>query len=324
MEKECIQLLRYALSNHASDVHFSLKDDELVLQMRCKEKLIEVDQKLCSLNLFRYLQYRANLDVSNKIKPQSGQFEMEVDQRKISLRFSIIYSLNQVSGVLRILNTDLNLKITDLTMNKKHQDLLKKIGQRQNGLFLISGPTGSGKTTTMYTVLNEIKAKKIFTLEDPIEIHNDRYIQLQINEKQNLDYEEGIKQLLRHDPDVIVLGEIRDIKAAQMAMRCALTGHLVISTIHASSCIGAIERILELGVSTNLLKEVLFGVSNQRLLSIKNKKGKTGVYEIIGKEEVIHYLQTGKSAESQTLNDEIQNLFQHGFITSKQAKTNLS
>ena len=114
----------------------------------------------------------------------------------------------------------------------------KKMLKKPNGLFLISGPTGSGKTTTLYTLLNSIKNKKIFTIEDPIEIYSNRFIQIGINESINLGYDEAIKQVLRHDPDIIMIGEIRDEITAKMVVRAANTGHLVISTIHAASSIG--------------------------------------------------------------------------------------
>ena len=151
----------------------------------------------------------------------------------------------------------------------------------QKSNILMIGPTGSGKTTTLYAMLNELSPAKIFTLEDPIEIYSDRFIQIQINERQHLGYDEGISQLLRHDPDVIMIGEIREPVAAAMALRCALTGHLVLTSIHASSAQSAITRMIELGVSETQLMEMLAGVSCQRLVSLKNQKGRMCVYEVL-------------------------------------------
>ena len=139
------------------------------------------------------------------------------------------------------------------------------------------GPQGDA----LYAMLNELSPAKIFTLEDPIEIYSDRFIQIQINERQHLGYDEGISQLLRHDPDVIMIGEIREPVAAAMALRCALTGHLVLTSIHASSAQSAITRMIELGVSETQLMEMLAGVSCQRLVSLKNQKGRMCVYEVL-------------------------------------------
>lgn len=135
---------------------------------------------------------------------------------------------------------------------------------------MFSGPTGSGKTTTLYTLLNAVQNKKIFTLEDPVEVVNEKYVQIQINEKQHMSYADGIKQLMRHDPDIIMIGEIRDETAAKMAVRCALTGHLVVSTIHSFSCVSTILRMLDLGVEKYQLKDVLKGISSQRLFEKTN------------------------------------------------------
>lgn len=176
----------------------------------------------------------------------------------------------------------------------------------------------------MYTLLNHVSHRKIFTLEDPIEIYNHRYVQLQINEKQNLDYQEGIRQLLRHDPDIIVIGEIRDEIAAQMAVRSALTGHLVVSTIHASSCISAIERMLELNVVQRQLQDVLMAITNQRLYTMKNRKGKTGAYEIMQRRQIHQYFQKEAIEEFTTLQMEIEAGIEKGILSMRQTKFDLA
>lgn len=324
MESQLKELLKKALELKATDIHFKIERNEITVQFRLRQQIIDMPKEYCSLRLFRYLQYRANLDISNLSQPQTGQFEMEIEDEHYSLRFAILSSFNMVSGVLRILNADFDLKPEDLSLDKKQVQQLKKLLQRRSGLILITGPTGSGKTTTLYTLLNQVENRKIFTLEDPIEIYSRRYVQLQINEKQNFNYQEGIRQLLRHDPDIIVIGEIRDEIAAKMAVRCAMTGHLVISTLHSYSSMGAIERMLELGVDKGYLKDTLITVTNQRLYDLKKGKGKTGIYEIMPTQAIVQYFENGKSEEYIFLSESIEKAIQKGHITQKQSELDLT
>lgn len=324
MENQLKELLKKALELKATDIHFKIERNEVSVQFRLRQQILDMPDEYCSLRLFRYLQYRANLDISNLSSPQTGQFEIEVENEHLSLRFAVLSSFNMISGVLRILNAEFDLKPEDLSLDKKQVQQLKKLLQRRNGLILISGPTGSGKTTTLYTLLNQVENRKIFTLEDPIEVYSRRYVQLQINEKQNFDYQEGIRQLLRHDPDIIVLGEIRDEAAAKMAVRCAMTGHLVISTLHAYSSVGAIERMLELGVDKGYLKDILVSVSNQRLYDLKKGKGKTGIYEIMSSQAIMQYFECGYTEEYIPLSIAIEKAVKKGQITQKQSELDLA
>ena len=146
-------------------------------------------------------------------------------------------------------------------------------------------------------MLHACKGKKIYTLEDPIEVFSNEYIQIQINDKQGLSYAEGIKQLMRQDPDIIMIGEIRDAIAAEMAVRCALTGHLVVSSIHSSNSLTTIQRMLDLGVSEFQLYDVLKGISNQRLLTDKNHN-KYCVYEVMNQKEIDYYVRNKSHSEN--------------------------
>jgi len=291
MEERLIQIIKAALYYKASDIHFSLfhQESKVIIEMRINKQMYTIKSKKEDIKLFRYLMYKANLDLSDSFLPQSGRFEMDIDNKNISLRFSTVNSYYLTSGVLRILDNHPLLHIADLSYDHKTITYLQNITNHANGLFVFSGATGSGKTTTLYTILNEVKKKKIFTLEDPIEVFNENYVQIQINPSRKLSYQDGIKQLMRHDPDIVMIGEIRDEEAAINTVRCALTGHLVLTSIHASSCIQTINRLLELGVKTYDLKEVLKGISNQRLININNKI--YGKYEIIQEEEIKKYLQ---------------------------------
>lgn len=295
MEYRLLYLLDIALKYHVSDIHFNYDNrlEKLVsIEMRVNDEIKRFKDNEDDTNLFRYLMYLANLDISNLMNPQTGNFEIKVGNKKLSLRFAVISTLQNTNGVLRILNNTLELNIDDLTDNEEDINKLSNICKYRDGLVIFAGPTGSGKTTTLYTLLNNINNKKIFTLEDPIEVVNDKFIQLQINEKMNLTYATGIKQLMRHDPDIVMIGEIRDDEATRMAVRCALTGHLVLSSIHSSSCKSAINRLIDLGVKEYQLMDVLRWVSTQNLFM--NEYGRyTTVYEIMERDEIIDYFEKG-------------------------------
>ncbi len=324
MEKRLNEILAIALDYNVTDIHFSLFErvkQEVVIEMRVNGRIYQLKPHADDLKLFHYLMYRANMDLSSIYLPQTGSFEQEVYQQRLSLRFAIISSYHYTSGVLRILNNHALLQISDLTKDADVMQYLSGITSHRSGLFLFSGPTGSGKTTTLYTILNACEGKKIFTLEDPVEVVNEKYIQLQVNEKQHMSYADGIKQLMRHDPDILMIGEIRDSEAAQMAVRSALTGHLVVSSLHAPSCVSAIYRMLELGVSKLELHDVLAGVSNQRLYETKDGK-KIGVYEFMNQKEVNQWFEKQQPTYI-PLQQRIQQAIAHQDIAADQAKADL-
>ena len=318
MEERLLELLRMALQQHATDLHFTLRDQQLEIQMRCGLDMKEVETDREDLRLFRYLQYQADLDLSDHVHPQTGRFEMEVDGRILALRFALMYSLRMISGVLRILNGSSQWTLQDCCPDKSQIQALRKVLNQRSGLFLVSGPTGSGKTTTLYAMLNELVPLKIFTLEDPIEVYCDHFVQLQINPAQDLSYAQGIAQLLRHDPDVIMIGEIRDREAATMAVRCALTGHLVFSTIHASSVLMAYRRMVELGVDDKALNEVLQGISCQRLLTLKNRKERMCVYEVADRKQITALAENREVPDFIPLSERLDDLAEKNRITKKQ------
>ena len=324
MEERLRECLRTALHYHVTDIHFNLqKDRELTIEMRVNGVIRMLKPQPDDLRFFRYLMFRADLDVSDILLPQTGRFEFEVDGRTLALRLALVSSLHMTSGVLRILNNHRPLTVDMLSTDPLQNDWFRDIPHHRSGFYLFSGPTGSGKTTTLYTILNEVEGKKIFTLEDPVEIYYDKYVQLQVNDKMNLGYAEGIKQLMRHDPDIVMVGEIRDSEAAEMAIRCALTGHLVVSTIHSSSCITAIERLLELGVSSFQLQDVLRGVINQRLYSTDSDLRIT-VYEIMNRKELMYYFKhKSHSPGYQGLTEKLSECIQNGYLTEAEAAEDL-
>ena len=297
MEERLLALLRLAVKYKATDIHFEMKYFEVTIDMRIDGNFHRVKRQIGDDKLIRYLQYLANLDIGNLLEPQTGQFEMEVDNNLLSLRFAVINTVNSTTAVLRILNSNINIEAKSLSSIKKQNDYFISLSEERNGLIVFSGATGSGKTTTLYSLLKEAKDKKIYTLEDPIEVYNDNFVQIQINEESGFDYETGIKQILRHDPDIIMIGEIRDEKAAKMAVAAANTGHLVLTTIHASSSSSIISRFSELGVNESHLYEVLLCISNQELMVLKDNS-KRVFYEIMDKDEIEYFRKNKKNSES--------------------------
>ncbi len=285
MRDQLEQLVELGLHHQVTDFHFILYHGSLRVMMRGRNGMEEVQSALLDLRLFHYLKYIANLDLGNCDKPQSGSFPLDIHGQTLFFRFSLITSFDKETGVLRVLNNHQNITLDDLSSEKKQTDVFRRWTRQRSGLIILSGPTGSGKTTTLHALLDEIAKigkAKIMTLEDPIEIHDSRFVQLAINECGGFTYEEGIRQLMRHDPDVIMIGEIRDSYTAKMAYRCALTGHMVFSSIHARTASEALKRLQELGVDKQEWQHTLTAICAQRLFMRKNhEKERICIYEIL-------------------------------------------
>lgn len=323
MEEKLIYLIFMMLKQHATDVHFLLQNDVLEVHVRGLQGFQRMQEDIFDQSFYMYLKYISDLDLANANQPQSGRFSRMYEQQEYHFRFSIITTLQLQTGVLRILNNHSIFKLEQLTYQKDCILAFKKWMKFRTGMVLLCGPTGSGKTTTLHTLLHIIatqQKRKVITLEDPIEIIDSAYVQLQINEKVAFTYEEGIRQLLRHDPDVIMLGEIRDSNTAKMAYRCALTGHLVFSTIHAKNALEVVHRLMDLGLETSELNMVLKGVAAQRLCVKKRKKERTCIYEILNQEELQTYFEHQVVAKGhQTIHEEIKNAVYAGIIDEKEA-----
>jgi competence protein ComGA len=286
MEHRFEELLETALYQKGTDIHFNITEDDVTVRLRGVNGLIPVETRGDESRLFNYLQYMANLDITCLNRPQSGAFSYFFQGQFYDFRFAVIQSTRQKNGVLRILNCHYGLTLDRLTDDKEIQDIFTGWLNKRSGLILFTGLTGSGKTTTLYSLLKLAKGKTIYSIEDPIEVVQDNIVQLEVNEKTGFGYDEGIRQILRHNPDIIMIGEIRDEKTARMCIRAALTGTLVMSSLHARNGCSAVNRLLDLGVKGQDLKDCAVGIVSQRLVRLKNGKGYRCEYDILHKQEL--------------------------------------
>ena len=278
-------LIVKALQKKATDIHLEPTADSLRVRFRIDGLLTEYrsfPQWLAEPVLIR-LKVLANVDITERRLPHDGSFAFEDFREKVNVRLSTIPVNNGEKCVLRLLPAnDSAQTLESLDFSDKTQQALRRIFHAPQGLFLVTGPTGSGKTTTLYAGLREIIQRKInvTTIEDPIEYELRGANQVPVNEKCGFTFAVALRSILRQDPDVILVGEIRDAETAQIAIRAAQTGHLVLSTLHTNSAKGASSRLIDLGVPQSILNEALLGVFAQRLVR-KNSSGRTNVCELL-------------------------------------------
>jgi len=272
-------ILELAIMRGASDIHIDPHSSKALVKMRCDSSLGLVDNITIPLNkenheaLTNVILSKCGKPTGGFNSPIDGQFQWMLSSRSLNIRVAVISTTIKDEEfpklTLRLLNQDTSLaKIDRIGLYKPHLEQLKKTLLKPHGLFLVTGPTGSGKTTTLYAILNYLHSvypdKSFFTLEDPVEIENSSYNQVQINKDAGLSFYTGIVALLRHDPDILMIGEIRDKETAEEAVRAAMTGHLVLSTLHTNSALDALPRLLNLGIDPAMLMSVLLGVTAQR------------------------------------------------------------
>ncbi|MCK6632831.1 MAG: Flp pilus assembly complex ATPase component TadA [Fimbriimonadaceae bacterium] len=265
------QIVGDAIQAGASDVHIEPRESCIEIRYRQDGELRtarEMPLALMPLIATR-LKIIAGLDIVETRLPQDGRFDVEIDRRKVDLRVAVIPNHFGQRFVLRILDRRASVKkLTELGFNDENLGLFRAMVDKPYGMVLVTGPTGSGKTTTLYAALQELRKRtsNIMTAEDPVEYEIEGISQSQVNEKIELSFPELLQAILRQDPDVILVGEIRDAETAQTAVRAALTGHLVLSTLHCNDATGAVPRMLDLGVDPFLLSTSLIGVTAQRLV----------------------------------------------------------
>ncbi|MEI6437981.1 MAG: ATPase, T2SS/T4P/T4SS family [Candidatus Omnitrophota bacterium] len=264
-------LVVQAFNNDASDIHIQPKQSRVELRLRVDSILSDfpAPPKNMYAAIVTRIKILSGLDIAERRLPQDGRFKMLIGAQEIDVRVSCFPTIYGESIVMRLLNTSSPLSGLD-NLGFSPEDLLKyrKIIRRPYGIILVTGPTGSGKTTTLYTTLNEIHSpeKNTVTLEDPVEYRLEFMQQTQVNPVIGLDFARGLRSILRQDPDVIMVGEIRDKETAEIAIHAALTGHLVFATLHTNDAAGAAVRLINMGVEPFLLSSSLVGVLAQRLV----------------------------------------------------------
>lgn len=260
-----------AVLEGASDIHLEPKRDYMTIRFRIDGVLYDRHQILASLSapVTARIKIMSGLDISNRRMPQDGRVNLTIRDRKIDIRTSIFPSMYGENVVLRILDkTRGTPKLLELGFSDKDLNAMRKMIKATKGIILVTGPTGCGKTTTIYSAINELSRsnKNIMTIEDPIEYEIDGIVQSQINPKAGVTFANALRSILRQDPDIIYVGEIRDLETAEIAVRAALTGHLVLSTIHTNDAVGAIVRLGDVGIEPSLIASVLNCSFAQRLV----------------------------------------------------------
>ena len=264
-------ILKTAISNRASDIHIESSEKNCIVRCRIDGMLAEifVFDKDIYPPLVSRLKMLSNLDIAEHRKPQDGRFSVQVLGRDYDFRISTLPVIHGESVVMRILDkTKAIIKLSELGMLEDNLAKFSRLTRTPYGMILVTGPTGSGKTTTLYAALNDIKSveKKMITVEDPVEYQMDMIQQVHVNEKAGLTFASSLRSILRQDPDVIMIGEIRDQETLRIAIQAALTGHLVFSTLHTNDAISAVARVVEMGIEPYLVSGSLIGVEAQRLV----------------------------------------------------------
>ena len=269
------QVLKDAIELRASDIHLEPFEDELRIRYRIDGVLQEVPVpariKRFQPAIVARVKILSHLNIAEKRLPQDGRIKVRIETAEVDIRVSIIPMLHGEAVVMRLLRQNSSLKgAHELGMNTRELTCLQRVLELPHGIVLVTGPTGSGKTSTLYTALHEINdsERKIVTIEDPVEYQLKGVNQIQVSEKSGLTFARGLRSILRHDPDVILIGEIRDQETAQIAVQASLTGHLVFSTLHTNDAAGALTRLVDMGVEPYLVASSLEAVLAQRLVRL--------------------------------------------------------
>ena len=269
-----------AIQDRASDIHFEPFEDEFKIRYRVDGALYEMapPPKHLALPVISRLKVIANLNISERRLPQDGRISFPIAGKQIDLRISTLPTQFGESVVLRVLDRSaVNLDLEAIGLPKYVYDYTVDAINQPNGIFVVTGPTGSGKTTTLYSCLRKVNTidTKLLTAEDPVEFDIDGIIQVAINDAMGMTFGKALKSFLRQDPDIIMLGEMRDLETAQIAIQASLTGHLVLSTLHTNDAPGAVTRLVDMGVEPFLISSSLMAVLAQRLVRTICKKCRT-------------------------------------------------
>ncbi|WP_226582987.1 competence type IV pilus ATPase ComGA [Halobacillus litoralis] len=269
-------LIVSAIQQTASDIHFSPYEETASIHFRIHGK--RIFHSTLPLPMYKkmlsYFKFTSGMDIGEQKRPQNGTFQHRDNQNAFDLRLSTLPIIGTESLAIRILNPMSHTPLERLFLFPHQLERIQKWLHHRSGMILFTGPTGSGKTTTLYALLQSLMNQSSFqaiTLEDPIEKNINNIIQVQVNERAGITYDTGLKAALRHDPDLLMVGEIRDQATAHFAFRAALSGHLVISTIHARNAVGTIHRLKEMNIKQTELEQSLIAIASQQLVSINGR-----------------------------------------------------
>ena len=273
-------VLYQAIKDRASDIHFEPFEDEFKIRYRVDGALYEMapPPKHLALPVISRIKVMANLNISERRLPQDGRINFPMGNRQVDMRVSCLPTQFGESVVLRVLDRSaVNLDIESLGFPKSVYDYILEAIQQPNGIIVVTGPTGSGKTTTLYSCLRKVNTidSKLLTVEDPVEYDIEGIMQVAVNEAVGMTFGKALRAFLRQDPDIIMVGEMRDVETAQIAIQASLTGHLVLSTLHTNDAPGAVTRLIDMGVEPVLLSSSLMAVLAQRLVRTICKKCRT-------------------------------------------------
>lgn len=286
IEQKSFQLLETAIQYDASDIHLVPMREgyEVLFKKNARFDRSGTLPPQLAGRMISFYKFLSSLDISDKRKPQSGSFHKRIQEENFSFRVSTIPSIQmKESVVIRLQRHDRIVSLDELCIEQEWSDSLRQAVSKRQGLILLTGPTGCGKTTTIYSMtahcVNELD-RHVITLEDPVENNHSHLLQIQVNEQSGMTYSAGLKAILRHSPDVIMIGEIRDSETAKIAVQAALTGHLVLTSVHSKDPAGCFYRMMDFGISAEELRQTIVCISAQRL--IQRASGQMGaVFEII-------------------------------------------
>jgi len=270
-------ILFQAIQDRASDIHFEPFEDEFKIRYRVDGALYEMapPPKHLALPVISRIKVMSNLNIAERRLPQDGRIQLNIGGKQVDLRVSTLPTQYGESVVLRVLDrTVVNLELESLGMPADIFEQTKEVIKVPNGIFIVTGPTGSGKTTTLYSCLKRINTidMKLLTSEDPVEYDIEGIMQVPINEAIGLTFARALRAFLRQDPDIIMVGEMRDLETAQISIQASLTGHLVFTTLHTNDASGAVTRMIDMGVEPFLISSTLQGILAQRLVRTSCKK----------------------------------------------------
>lgn len=264
-------VLMQAIKDRASDVHFEPFEEEFKMRYRIDGVLYELipPPKHLALPIISRIKVMANLDIAERRLPQDGRIELLVNESPVDLRVSVLPTMFGESAVMRVLDrSNVKLDLDRVGMRSDDLDVTRRLINKPNGIVIVTGPTGSGKTTTLYAALNELNTigVKILTVEDPVEYDIDGLVQVQVIPDIGLTFGRALRHFLRQDPDIILVGETRDLETAQIAVQASLTGHIVFTTLHTNDAPSTVARLLDLGLEPFLVTATIEGIISQRLV----------------------------------------------------------